>query len=803
MEFATVILAVMAAAIGLPIAVYLVYKLFGLIFRILGNLFTFIGNELKDAVRLVGTVIVIPIFSLLVLLNVIIGRWSAAAHFGRSVGGECSSFGACIYRLAVGNPARLLGLGGALEGVEQRLPQAMAEAPGRDTPRKSSGGGKFEGYTIVGSLPGGGSGAKLYIAEPDPIKRAAFDRRGMSEVDRVVIKAFSQSDGSTLDQIVRESRALEAAKELGLVLEHASESDRFYYVMRYVPGDSLGVVTQRLHAQSPSDGLDPKHLRMALSYIGDLVDALHTYHRGGLWHKDVKPDNIIIDRGDDRAHLVDFGLVTPMRSAMTLTTHGTEYFRDPELVRQALRGVKVHEIDGAKFDVYSAGAVLFSVIENSFPAHGGLSQISKRCPEALKWIVRRSMADYQRRYASAAEMRADLQALIESRDPFALKPVDLPSMQGGEPMVHPAPELTPDPMPEPPRRAAGSPVPPPVPPMAPIPPIGVGAGAAHAGGRPKLRVSDWWTGRYATAGGAASSETPFDQAGEKLKTAWAKAQVKLQEAGVVAKADIGVGPRRTARVPADQRLSAEEQLKNARDRVRQRRAQARQRVSGRRQAARRHAKKKQSAGGLAGVAFGLFLALSLFVAFAVVVGALVWSQQSSRSDFTINVPEEKGWSKEVWSPEKWDNDGQVIEAAYPELSERVLVLSDLASPLDPDARARLEQVLGAMASAGARFTGEFVTSVDETDGDLVEQIARVRAQRGAVPLDSGELNVRLASTLDWLNSDYDAVLWLAPVAGKPSAVELVLIDRDGVVRADASSDGAVRELAVELDDSGL
>ena len=51
MEFATVILAVMAAAIGLPIAVYLVYKLFGLIFKILGNLFTFIGNEIKDAVR--------------------------------------------------------------------------------------------------------------------------------------------------------------------------------------------------------------------------------------------------------------------------------------------------------------------------------------------------------------------------------------------------------------------------------------------------------------------------------------------------------------------------------------------------------------------------------------------------------------------------------------------------------------------------------------------------------------------------------------------------------------------------------
>jgi hypothetical protein len=35
---------------------------------------------------------------------------------------------------------------------------------------------------------------------------------------------------------------------------------------------------------------------------------------------------------------VDFGLITPLRSAMTLTTHGTEYFRDPEMVRMALQG---------------------------------------------------------------------------------------------------------------------------------------------------------------------------------------------------------------------------------------------------------------------------------------------------------------------------------------------------------------------------------------------------------------------------------------------------------------------------------
>jgi len=87
-------------------------------------------------------------------------------------------------------------------------------------------------------------------------------------------------------------------------------------------------------------------LRAALGFACDLISTLSTYHRGGLWHKDVKPDNIIVDGGPSaRAHLVDFGLVSSLRSAMTLTTHGTEYFRDPEMVRLALKGVKVHEVD--------------------------------------------------------------------------------------------------------------------------------------------------------------------------------------------------------------------------------------------------------------------------------------------------------------------------------------------------------------------------------------------------------------------------------------------------------------------------
>ena len=390
------ILAVIAIPFVLYGAVSAIAIVFKLVFTIIGNIFRFIGATFTDTLRFIGALLASIVFIPLVILSIVVGRWSRSRHYAGAFTTELHAMGACLWRLVISNPARLLGLHGALEGIERRVPNAIAAAPTRDKPSKKRV-GMFDHYTIVGSLKGGGSGGKLYIAEPDEIKQAAFTKRGL-DVDQVVIKVFSLSDGSSLPQIVRESRALDAARKLGLVLEHELGKDRFFYVMRYVPGEPLSAVTTRLHATSPSQGLSDSHLSEALSYMDDLLSALMTYHSAGLWHKDVKPDNIIVDPKSDgaRAHLVDFGLITPLRSAMTLTTHGTEYFRDPELVRQALRGVKVHQIDGTRFDVYAAGAVLFSIIENSFPAHAGLSQISKRCPEALRWIVRRAMTDYDK-----------------------------------------------------------------------------------------------------------------------------------------------------------------------------------------------------------------------------------------------------------------------------------------------------------------------------------------------------------------------------------------------------------------------
>jgi len=547
-----ILLGLLAVSLLIVVAVLAIIYVIAPIFQGIGflirHVFRFIGGELGDALRVVGGIITTVVFIPLVLLNIVIGRWSASRHFGSAIQGEIGAIGGAMYRILIGHPARLLGMRTLVEGIEDRVPAAMAGAPTRDTPRKRT--GQFEEYKIVGSLKGGGSGAKLYVANPSAKKRAIFARQGRADVEQVVIKSFSLSDGSSLPQIVRESRALEAAKDIGLVLEHELTEQRFYYVMPYVPGEPLGQVTQRLHASAGPEGLSKRGLVEAMGYGADLLRTLESYHRGGLWHKDVKPDNIIVHEG--HAHLVDLGLVTPLRSAMTLTTHGTEYFRDPEMVRMALRGVKVHEVEGAKFDVFAAGAVLYSVIENSFPAHGGLSQVTKRCPEALRWIIRRSMADYERRYSSAQEMLTDIEALLTAEDAFKVKPAELPSMSGGGAAM--AAEEAPEPQEDfgPPvgAGAARNPIPPKATPATwrPEDEPGRGGAATAARKRPDLRVTGWWTGKYAV-----------DDDGHS-----------------------GARPHRAAPPPhwhAGPRPSAADQLASARKRVESARARARARMN--------------------------------------------------------------------------------------------------------------------------------------------------------------------------------------------------------------------------------
>jgi hypothetical protein len=105
----------------------------------------------------------------------------------------------------------------------------------------------FPGYRFLRELPRGGSGARVLVAEPDDATRR---RIGLVH-GLVVIKSFDFDDGTHAVEMLREGRSLDAARKLGLVLDHEASERRFHYVMRYYEGIDLGRLDQVIELYRP------------------------------------------------------------------------------------------------------------------------------------------------------------------------------------------------------------------------------------------------------------------------------------------------------------------------------------------------------------------------------------------------------------------------------------------------------------------------------------------------------------------------------------------------------------------------
>lgn len=484
LEWLILIIGMIAASVAL-VAVGIIFGKLGILTTVLlKHVGLTLSRLLTDLVRFVGGAIVALVLLPVALGRLVILRPDSALEALKASGHESvvalKSLG-CAVAL---RPLELLGLSALVGHVGTRMRVALG-----DENEKRSSPAEFPGYTVLRELARGGSGARLFVAEPDVRTR----RKLRFPSGFVVIKSFDFDEGTHAAEMLREGRSLDAARKLGLVLDHEASERRFHYVMRYYEGIDLGRFVRSMHEAAGDDasghegpgnaGLDRERLVLIASLVRDIVATLRDWHDAGLWHKDIKPENAIVHEG--RATLVDLGLVTPLASHMTLTTHGTEYFRDPELVRQALRGARVSEVDAARFDLYGAGAVLYFALEGTFPAHGVLSSFKKKSPACLQWIARRAMADFDRRYRDAEEMLADLDRALLGCDPAAVRPADLPSMGGGVEMEKPSEEAAF--LAETLRKDAATP------PTAPAlrPPD------AQLLKRPRVKVTNWWTGAYA------------------------------------------------------------------------------------------------------------------------------------------------------------------------------------------------------------------------------------------------------------------------------------------------------------------
>ncbi len=222
-------------------------------------------------------------------------------------------------------------------------------------------------------------------------------------------------------RLLRESRAAAAIDHPSVipVYEAGEAGGQLFIAMRYVDGVDL----ERLLR---ADGLLAPERALAL--VAQLAAALDAAHEHGLVHRDVKPSNALVAKGD-HVYLCDFGLTRAAaddRLTATGEVAGTALYMAPETLRTGFAD--------ARSDLYSLGCVLFECLTGEPPFTGPTQasvifghleepppRVSERragLPHALDAVLARALdKDPGHRYASGAELVAAARAALAGRAP--------------------------------------------------------------------------------------------------------------------------------------------------------------------------------------------------------------------------------------------------------------------------------------------------------------------------------------------------------------------------------------------------
>ena len=166
------------------------------------------------------------------------------------------------------------------------------------------------------------------------------------------------------------------------LLDSGEADGLIYYVMPFVEGETL---RHRLHR----DGKLP--LDEALRITREVADGLESAHRRGVIHRDVKPENILLEEG--HAVVADFGIARAVAESsdekLTATgiAVGTPEYMSPE----QMMGGRAGPID-ARTDVYALAAVLHELLTGTPPKHGTLAE-RPEIPGDIARVLRRAMDD--------------------------------------------------------------------------------------------------------------------------------------------------------------------------------------------------------------------------------------------------------------------------------------------------------------------------------------------------------------------------------------------------------------------------
>ncbi|PYP54873.1 MAG: hypothetical protein DMD40_15395 [Gemmatimonadetes bacterium] len=154
------------------------------------------------------------------------------------------------------------------------------------------------------------------------------------------------------DRFLQEARTAAGLAHPNIVPIHLVEAhgDLVFFVMGFVDGETLRDRVERGGPLSP---------RLAMKLLQEVAWALGAAHQRGVIHRDVKPDNIMIERATERAVVTDFGIALGKSAGGGGSVTGTARYMSPE---QACG-----EPVDARSDLYSLGATFFYALTGRAP----------------------------------------------------------------------------------------------------------------------------------------------------------------------------------------------------------------------------------------------------------------------------------------------------------------------------------------------------------------------------------------------------------------------------------------------------
>jgi len=249
----------------------------------------------------------------------------------------------------------------------------------------------------------------------------AHDRLLDRQIAVKILHPHFTEDEEYVERFRREARAVAQLSHPNIVtvIDRGEDEGRQYIVFEYVEGENLKQLLERT---------GPMAVRDALLLALQMARALAFAHGRGLIHRDVKPQNVLLNAGG-QAKMTDFGIarsVDVQGVTITGTVLGTSEYIAPEQAR----GERVD----AQTDVYSLGVVLYELLVGGVPYEGetfvtvALKHVNEPVPPVLErrpdvpprvaLAVERAMAKSpDERFSSMQQLVDELEGCLDELDP--------------------------------------------------------------------------------------------------------------------------------------------------------------------------------------------------------------------------------------------------------------------------------------------------------------------------------------------------------------------------------------------------